>query len=244
LEEIQNRYIEWTRRTLGDGQQAGTTSALEIQSPPSAEEEATDELAQMLTLIMTGMMIFYAFFTGAASAQTILHEQEAGTLSRLFTTPTPQSTILGGKFLAVFATLIVQVLVLVVVAALVFKIEWGEPMAVALATLGLVVLASSFGIFVNSWLRDTKQAGFVFGGVLTVTGMLGISVMFVGGQQAASATTSVTDIISLLVPQGWAMRGWQQALDGRDVLVTVVVMLVLSAVFFAVGVFKFRKRFA
>ena len=39
---------------------------------------------------MGGMMIFYAFFTGASTGQTILQEEEEGTLPRLFTTPTPQ----------------------------------------------------------------------------------------------------------------------------------------------------------
>ena len=50
---------------------------------------------------MGGMTIFYAFFTGTSTAQTILREDEDGTLPRLFTTPTTQATILGGKFLAV-----------------------------------------------------------------------------------------------------------------------------------------------
>ena len=50
---------------------------------------------------MGGMTIFYAFFTGTSTAQTILREDEDGTLPRLFTTPTSQATVLGGKFLAV-----------------------------------------------------------------------------------------------------------------------------------------------
>ena len=63
---------------------------------------------------MTGMLIFFAFFTGGSTAQTIITEDEEGTLSRLFTTPSPPATILGGKLAAVFATLMVQIVVTLV----------------------------------------------------------------------------------------------------------------------------------
>ncbi len=75
---------------------------------------------------MGGMTIFYAFFTGASTAQTILKEDEEGTLPRLFTTPTTQATILGGKFLAVGLTVVVQMIVLLILGRLIFGIHWGS----------------------------------------------------------------------------------------------------------------------
>ncbi len=53
--------------------------------------------------------------------------------------------------------------------------------------------------------------------------------------------------VSLLVPQGWAIRGLLQAMNGAplwNVGGTVLVMLVLSAAFFVVGVWRFSKRYA
>ena len=79
-------------------------------------------------------MIFYAFYTGVATAESILQEEEERTLPRLFSTPTPQATILGGKFLAVLFTVLVQVIVLLLVARLIFGIHWGEPVAVAVGS--------------------------------------------------------------------------------------------------------------
>jgi len=52
---------------------------------------------------------------------------------------------------------------------------------------------------------------------------------------------------ALFVPQGWAMRGWKLALAGggvSDVLLPAVVTLGMGVVFFVVGAFVFRKRFA
>jgi hypothetical protein len=53
--------------------------------------------------------------------------------------------------------------------------------------------------------------------------------------------------VSLLVPQGWAIRGLLQAMNGApvvDVGLTALVMLVLSAAFFVIGVWRFNKRYA
>ena len=105
---------------------------------------------------MAGMMVFYAFYTGTSTAQSILKEEEELTLPRLFTTPTSQATILTGKFLSVFVTVLVQIVVLIVVSHLIFGISWGEFVPVALVAAGAIFSASSFGIFVNSFLKTTK----------------------------------------------------------------------------------------
>ena len=172
-----------------------------------------------------------------------MKEEEERTLPRLFTTPTPQAAILSGKFLAVFLTVLTQVIVLIVAARLIFGIRWGAFLPAALTALGLVCAASSFGIFVNSLLKSTKQGGVVFGGVLTLTGMLGmISIFAVNSRNAAQ----LADTVSLLVPQGWAVRGLLQAMNGAPVgeaALTALALLAWSAAFFAVGVWRFNRRY-
>jgi ABC-type Na+ efflux pump permease subunit len=221
---------------------------LDVRTPsteqPSETEEGQNMLLSIITPIMGGMMIFYAFFTGASTAQSILKEEEERTLPRLFTTPTPQATILSGKLLAVFLTVLVQVIVLIIAARLIFKIQWGDFVSVALVALGIVLSASSFGVFINSFLKSTKQGGVLFGGVLTVTGMLGMISIFAIGSPAAS---QMGDTVSLLVPQGWAVRGLLQSMNGEPVsalLVTTLVLLVWSSAFFAIGVWRFNRRYA
>jgi ABC-type Na+ efflux pump permease subunit len=241
-QEIMMHYAGWSAE-LGQRQEGGGSPLIDRRAASQMEGEAEGLLTQILRPIMTGMMIFYAFFTAANAGQSILAEEEAGTLPRLFTTPTPLSTILGGKLLAIFATILVQVVVLVVIGALVFDMAWGAPLPLMLAVLGLVILASSFGIFLVSLLKNTKQVGVVFGGVMTVTGLVGINAMFTG---SLSGTSKATDIMALLTPQGWAMRGWSIVIEGggvADLLLPLGVMVVLGAVFFAVGVGRFRDRF-
>ncbi len=242
-QEIMMAYAGWSAE-LGERRGEGDPPLVDLRAPEHAEEAAEGQLMQILKPIMTGMMIFYAFFTAANSARSILAEEEAGTLPRLFTTPTPLSTILGGKLLAVFATLVVQVAVLMTIGSLVFGLDWGALLPVILVALGLVVVASSFGIFLTSLLESTEQVGIIFGGVMTVTGMLGINAMFTG---SLSGTSGVTDIIALFTPQGWAMRGWSIVLNGSgvmDLAPTLGVTLILGVIFFVIGVRRFGKRFA
>jgi ABC-type multidrug transport system permease subunit len=219
---------------------------LDVRAPAGAkseEEESQNLLLGIVGPIMGGMMIFYAFFTGTSTAQSILKEEEELTLPRLFTTPTPQATILTGKLLSVFATVAVQVTVLLIAARLIFGIQWGAFISVAIAALGIICSASSFGVFVNSFLKTTKQAGVLFGGVLTVTGMLGMISIFAMGAPGAA---KLGDTVSLLVPQGWAIRGLMQTMNGEPfgtVLLSALVMFVWSAVFFITGVLRFNRRY-
>lgn len=221
-------------------------SMLDVSAPAQAskKEQSTNLLLKIIGPIMGGMAIFYAFYTGTASAESILREEEERTLPRLFTTPTSQATILGGKLLSVFLTVAVQMVVLILVSRLLFGIDWGAVQSVALMTVGVVFTASSLGIFINSFLKNTKQGGVIFGGVLTVSGMVGMIRVFV---MDSSDAPSLGHTVSLLVPQGWAVRGMLQAMAGEPVsavLINTLVMLAWGAVFFLIGVWRFNRRYA
>ena len=220
------------------------TAALLDLHAPAAKKPASNTLSLIVSFIMAGMTIFYAFFTGTSTAQTILREDEDGTLPRLFTTPTTHATVLGGKFLAVGLTVLVQMSVLLILGRLIFAIQWGSLLPLALVTLAIVLAAATFGIFVMSLLKSTHQAGTVLGGVLTVTGMLGMVKIFTMGSGASPAWA---DIASMFVPQGWAVRGLSQVMAAasiNEILLTCLALLGMSVVFFLIGVVRFQKRYA
>ncbi len=215
-----------------------------VSSSQHKAEQTQNLLLSIVGPIMGGMMIFFAFNTGSSAAQSILKEEEEGTLPRLFTTPTTQVAILTGKLLAVFLTVCMHVVVLLIAARLIFKIQWGDFVSVALVAIGIIFSASSFGIAFNSFMKNTKQAGVLFGGVLTVTNMVGMISIFAMGSPGAAR---LGDTVALLVPQGWAIRGLMQSMHGEplgSVLITVLVSLAWGAVFFVIGVLRFNRRYA
>lgn len=236
-----NAYIAWAQQQ-GESASAGSYIAME---PPAekAGEASESPLGAMLGIIQMGMMVFYAYFTATASAQTILDEAEAGTLPRLFTTPTTVGTVLRGKFLANALTILVQVIVLVIFGTLAFGIDYGDAGGIALATAATVASSTAFGIFVISWMRDTRQTGLVYGGVVVVTGMLGIVDSFTGG----GLTGRAIDFLPLLTPQGWVYKLWRTVMTHAAVsrmLLYAGGLLVWSMVFFIIGRARFQRRFA
>ncbi|MEW6406640.1 MAG: hypothetical protein AB1649_33075, partial [Chloroflexota bacterium] len=74
-------------------------------------------------------------------------------------------------------------------------------------------------------------------------GMLGMISIFAMGAPGAA---KLGDTVSLLVPQGWAIRGLMQSMNGEPVnavVVTMLATLVWSVTFFVVGVMRFNRRY-
>ena len=214
-----------------------------------AVESATGEIAQagntvsMISMIMGAMMIFYAFFTGVSNLQGVLREEESGTLPRLFTTPTSQKIILSGKFLATGVMVFVQVVVLIIFGNLVFGLDWGDLFLLSMVILGITASASTFGIFVISFIKSSSQAGAVIGAGVTTTGMIGMIPVFI---MSIPNSPQSLEIVSKLVPQGWAVDTLRIVMAGgssEKVFLGVGVLLVWSAVFFMIGNARFKRRY-
>lgn len=234
-------YADLTDRL--NSQSASESSYLTIVDPQGSAEEAQDSQQQhIIATIMVGMMIFFSFYTGAFASESILSEEENGTLARKFVSPTPIHTILAGKFLGVFITLLVQVMVLLVSSALIFKIDWGNWAAVSLAGAVMIIAAAGFGLFLMSLLRDSRQTGIVLGGVMTFTGMVGG--LFTTGIENIP---SFMEILQKIVPQGWALQMWQAVVAGAapsQIILPVLVLLSAGIIFFGIAIFRFQRRFA
>jgi ABC-2 type transport system permease protein len=239
IERYGNWYADFQRNLFHHPEKA----ALVLVAPSAGETKTADPLAQMMGLIMAGQMIFFAFFTGGNSMMSILQEHEEGTLARLFTTPTDRTKILMGKFVAVFITVLLQGIVLMIAGRLAFGVQWGKPASIALALTAQVFAAVGLGVLLISFVKSTKQGGPVLGGGLTMLGMLGglFTANIPGGMPKAF------DAIGNFIPQGWVLKGWRMALDGSaagDLLVPFIVSVVMGIIMFALGAMMFKRRYA
>jgi ABC-2 type transport system permease protein len=233
LEKYSTWYMDFQRALFHTPEKA----ALIVASPTKSE----DTLQAMIGSVMAGQLIFFSFFTGAYAMMNILQEDEEGTLSRLFTTPTQRTTILAGKFLYVFLIVLLQGVVLAVIAHFLFGIDWGQPTSFILSLMGQMTAAVGLAVLLVSFLKSSKQAGFVFGGVLTALGML--SGLFTTNIEMPASF----DAIAKFTPQGWALNAWELSLSGQppsELLLPFFVLLAMGAVMFAIGAVIFRRRFA
>ncbi len=208
----------------------------------SLSHPAAEGAAAVLAEVCAGMLITFTFFTAATTAETILKEDETGTLRRLFTTPAARTTVLGGKLLSVLLITLLQASILVIAAALLFGVRWGDPPGVFLMVLGLVIAASGMSVVLLSFARNTREAGYLIGGALTILGFAGG--LFTTGFQNVP---KVLDTVALFTPQGWAMRGYRLLLRGESLpalLVPAAICAAAGAVLFLAGSLVFRRRYA
>ncbi len=241
IQAVVAQYLAGLQSEQSNG--AAQAGSIRVRAPKTETPGAAQPVS-MVAMMMTGMSIFYIFFTGASTAQTILIEEEKGTLPRLFTTPTPTTTILQGKFLSIGMTIIVQIMVLLGFGNLVFGIDWGAFGPVAILSIAITLAAAGFGIFLISLIQSTRQAGFVIGGGVTILGMAGMLPIFTQGMPNQPAFLKT---ISHLVPQGWAIEGLQAAMNGAllaDMGLTLIVLLGWALIFFSIGAIRFQKRYA
>jgi ABC-2 type transport system permease protein len=136
---------------------------------------------------------------------------------------------------------VVQALVLMVISNVIFHIQWGQPLTVALVTLGQVASAGGFGVLLISLVKHSRQSGPVLGGGLTAAGMLG------GLFTVAVPMPAAFTMASMITPQGWALKAWRLTLTGAsagETLLPVGMLLLLGLIFFTAGALIFRKRFA
>lgn len=234
---IMEEYTTYLRSGSGN---LGGDGILKIRTP--ASDSANQSLLKsIMTGIMGAQLIFFVFFTGTTFAQSLLKENEERTLSRLFTTPTTMTEILAAKILGAMLMILIQIVALVLVSKLIFNFDWGNPLSLVFTMVFLDVAAASFGVMVMSLVKSTQQAGFVVGGVMTATSMIGIFPIMM------QSTLPALNTASLFTPQGWAMKALKLTLDGAglpSLVLPLAVLLAASIVFFVIGVFLFRRRFA
>jgi ABC-2 type transport system permease protein len=212
-----------------------------VVASPAAGDKSSNSLQSMMGLVMAGQLIFFSFFTGAYAMMSILEEAEDGTLSRLFTTPTNRTVILFGKFLAVLLIVMFQGTVLLVAGRLIFGIHWGQPGAILLALLGQMVASVGLAVLLVSFIKTSKQAGPIFGGALTMLGMLsGLFTTNVAMPESFKAIANFT-------PQGWVLKAWTLSLAGQpaaEMIVPFLVLVAMGFVMFAIGAVMFSRRYA
>jgi ABC-2 type transport system permease protein len=235
FERYSTWYADFQRAMFHSPEKA----ALAVKSP-AEKSDVGNSVSTMMGMVMSGQLIFFSFFTGAYSMMSILQESEEGTLARLFTTPTDRTTILAGKFLAVLLTVIIQGVVLLTAGHFMFGINWGEAGSLTLSLFGQMFASVGLAVLLVSFIQNSKQGGFVFGGVLSMLGMI-------SGLFTTNIEIKAFDLMGNFTPQGWVLKAWKLSLAGSPVSELIVPFLVLVAmgiVMFAVGARMFGRRFA
>jgi ABC-2 type transport system permease protein len=186
-----------------------------------------------------GQLITWVFIPLFAISALFAYERQQGTLRRLLTTPATKATFLLGTITGQVAMALVQMLLLVGFGILVMKLSWGrDPLALFLILFTSALAAAAFGTTMGTFIKSEGQAS-------GLSVMFGMGFALMGGcwYPLELFPPAIQNIVKIL-PTTWAMQGMLDlVLRGGglpDILPEAAVLLGFAAIFFSVGVWRFR----
>jgi len=190
-----------------------------------------------------GFAILAAFFITMFLAGSILAERALGTFRRLLATPVSRSEILIGKMLAVLAVGFTQMAILFAFGHVVFGLSLGDqPLGLVFITIGVVCAATGLGVLIAGVARTDQQVTGL--GTLIVLTMAALG----GSMVPRFIMPEAMQTIGLITPHAWAIEGYHEIIVRREGLVDVLphtaALLGFAAIFFAIGLWRFRFQMA
>ena len=186
-----------------------------------------------------GQLITWVFIPLIAISSMFAYERQKGTLRRLLTTPTRKSTYLIGTITGQVVAALVQMLLLVGFGILIMKLNWGRaPLALAVMLVASTLAAAALGTSMGTFVKTESQAS----GLSIMSGM--VMALLGGCWYPIELFPRVVQNIVKILPTTWAMQGLLDIiLRGQGlsaILPEAGVLLGFAAVFFIVGVARFR----
>jgi ABC-2 type transport system permease protein len=185
-----------------------------------------------------GYTVLGVFFIVGTMASSILTEKREGTFRRLLVAPLPKPILLAGKILPYYLVNLVQIAIMFGVAHLLFGMAFGDPVALGAISMALAAAATGLGIMIAALGKTDTQIG-------GLTSLLTLTMSALGGcLMPTTIMPSFLQTLSRFIPHAWAMQGFQDVLVRgyglAGILPEAGVLLGFAAVFFLIGVWRFR----
>lgn len=186
-----------------------------------------------------GQLITWVFIPLFGISALFAYERQQGTLRRILTTPTSKATYLFGTIAGQVFMALIQMSLLVLFGIFVMGLGWGRDLSALFVILLCAALAAgAIGTAMGTFVKTESQAS----GLSIMAGMV---MALLGGcwYPLELFPAAVQNIVKIL-PTTWAMQGLLDLVLRNGGLVEILpeagVLLSFAAVFFAVGVMRFR----
>lgn len=186
-----------------------------------------------------GYAIFGVFWIVTLLASSVLAEQREGTFRRLRVAPLGTGALLAGKLLPYLLIACGQLVVMLGAGRLLYGMSLGGSLTgLALVSLATACTATCLGVLVAALARTEAQA-------TSLTTLFLLSLAALGGCFVPRfIMPEWLRSLALVTPHGWALDGYQDLLvRGQGltaVLPEVAALLGFAALFFLLGVWRFR----
>jgi ABC-2 type transport system permease protein len=183
-------------------------------------------------------LILFTFVNSLAGSAALVQTRQYGVLRRMLSTPISSMSILAGETLGRFLVAAVQGVFIVVAAALLFGVDWGNPLGTAAVLLLFALVSTGAAMMFGSVLGNEQQAGALvpFGLALAALG---------GCMVPLEVFPDTMRTIAHATPHAWANEAFeeltQHGAGPADVLPQLAVLAAFAVVLLGAGSFLLRR---
>lgn len=212
---------------------------ISVQDSTSSKIKKKDNSPISTANTSPGMMLQFAIAGLSVSAQVIVNERKTRCLQRLLTTATARLHILLGHYLAIFALIFSQFLLLIAFAQVILKLDYlAEPVATLLVALAAALCIAALGLLIGT-LAKTEEQAIIFS-IVPMFILAGLG----GAWVPLEVTSPAFQAVGHFSPVAWAMDGFKsivsRGLGLASVLLPAGVLVGYALLFFGLAAWRFQ----
>jgi len=185
------------------------------------------------------MLVLFVFINATAGGAAIIQTRRLGIFARALAAPVRPRDLVVGEGLCYLALSLAQAVLIVLVGALVFGVDWGNPLA-ATALVGVWCLVGTGAGLVSGTLFHTAEQASAIGPAVGIAfGMLG------GCMWPLEIVPEAVRTAGHLTPHAWAVDAWVTLLSRggglSDILGPLAVLAGVAALLLATASLRLRR---
>lgn len=222
-----------------------TTPLISVeQRNPTLFQEREEDSLSFVELAVPSMTVLFVFLTAQTTAQSVYDEKKVGSFRRLLAAPISRSSLMSGKMLPNFLTVILQTIVIFFAGIVIFPLlGWdqltlgNDPLALLLLVLLTALCSTALGALISAIAKTEAQIGGVSTVILWVMAFLGGAIVpfFLLNDTLAS--------LGRVTPQYWAITGFYDLMvRGQglsDVTDSLLALMLFSLLFLGIAIWRF-----
>jgi ABC-2 type transport system permease protein len=188
------------------------------------------------------MLVLFVFINSLAGGAAIIESRRLGMYERMSAAPVAARSIVAGETLCYLAMALLQSLLIVAVGALVFGVDWGDPLAATALVASWALVGTGTGVLTGTLFRTAEQASAIGPPLGIAFGMLG------GCMWPLEIVPAPMRALGHVVPHGWAIDAWTVLLSRGgsvlDIAGELGVLLGFAAVLLLLATTRLRRAIA
>jgi len=184
-------------------------------------------------------LLLFVFLTSMTSSVALIETRRLGIARRMLATPTSARTVVAGEALGRLLIAVFQGAVIMVGSALLFGVDWGDPLAAVALVVAFSLVAAGAGLLTAATLRTGQQA-------IAVGLLLSLGLGALGGTMMPLEFYSDTmRTVAHLTPHAWAADAFAVLVrhDGNllSILPQLGVLLGVAATLMTLASWRLRR---